>query len=90
MQNKVDHFNRILASNVKGAIGIVTRAAQNNDPAIVQVQLNNAPTPYEVICHRSYITITQQGLPHPEIWAGKDYGSAAQRIAKLLNNRKAA
>lgn len=90
MQSKIDHFNRILASNVKGANGIVVREAQNSDPAVVAVMLNGDRTPFEVICHRSYITITQIGLPHPEIWAGKDYGSAATRIAKLLNARKAA
>jgi hypothetical protein len=90
MQNKVDHFNRILGSNVKGANGIVVREAQNNDPAVVQVQLNGAATPFKVICHRSYVTITQENLAHPEIWAGKDYGSAALRIAKLLNAKVAA
>ena len=90
MQNKIDHFNRILGSNVKGASGVVT-SGQGKEPIVIAVMLNGAATAFEVICHRSYVTITQKGLPHPEIWNGKDYGSAALRVAKLLNNaRKAA
>lgn len=90
MQNKIDHFNRVLGAAEKGANGIVT-SEHGKEPIVVAVMLHGNATPYKVICHRSYITITQEGLPHPEIWNGKDYGSAALRVAKLLNNaRKAA
>lgn len=86
MQSKVDHFNTILRSNCKNAQGVLVEGSKN--PEIIAVHFNGSATDYEVFCHRSYITITQRGLSHPEIWNGKDYGAAAMRIAKLLNSKR--
>lgn len=88
MHSRVNHFNTILQSHCKNARGLVIEGS--NNPEIIAVYLDGDVTAYEVHCHRSYITIVQKGLLHPEIWSGKDYGAAAMRIAKLFRSRKVA